>query len=224
MLARIGVFAATHTQYFAKDSPAGQLLDEIEGAIGKLSACKTSQTSAREDRKLSTVDRAAARTELRRQLDAISRTARALNLGQFWVPGDKSDRALAEIGQIFATRAEPLKQTFIEGHLLPDFLDSLKAAVQNLEKTMAEQVSRAGVRIAATSGIEQTRNDAMSAVDRLDALMQNVLRDDAPALAVWRSARRVERYARPRRAELASAPAAPSIPPISGTAAPAAHP
>ena len=42
--------------------------------------------------------------------------------------------------------------------------------------------------------MDQARTDALSALDSLDPLMENRLRDDPPTLAVWESARHLERY------------------------------
>ena len=223
MLVRIRVFAQSFPHLFAKGSPAGQLLDEIESAIQKFSVHKTSQASSKGDAKVSTAARALARATLRSQLDAISRTARGLKLGQFWLSRDKSDRSLVEMGHMFASRAEPLKQMFIDSHMAADFIEQLNAAVQKLEKTITDQVFRENTRKAATSAIDETRNDALSALERLDPLLENLLRDDRPALTVWQSARHVERYASPRRIEPDAAPEGPPIPPITNNGAAAAQ-
>jgi hypothetical protein len=42
--------------------------------------------------------------------------------------------------------------------------------------------------------LEQARTDALAALQRLDPIMANVLRNDPTTLAVWESARHVERY------------------------------
>jgi hypothetical protein len=148
-----------------------------------------------------------------------------LKLGQFWMSRDKSDRSLLAMGQTFASRAEPLKQAFIDSHMAPDFIERLNAAVENLEKTIKDQVFRENTRMAATSAIDQTRNDALSALERLDPLMENLLRDDPPTFTVWQSARHVERYLspRPRRVESDATEADPSVPPIANTGAAAAQ-
>jgi len=76
MLVRVLVFSKTYPQFFAKGSPAGMLIDEVESIMQKWSAHKTSQTAGEGDAKISTGDRAAARDALKSQLEAISRTAK----------------------------------------------------------------------------------------------------------------------------------------------------
>jgi hypothetical protein len=208
MLVRVQVFSTTYPQLFQKGSPTGQLLEEIESAVQTLSAHNASLTSGKWDAKRTTGERALASAILRGQLDTISRTARGLMLGQFWMSRDRSDRSLVEMGQIFGSRAEPLQQAFIDSHMPPDFLEKLNAAVRNLEKTIRDQVLREGARLAASSAIEKTLNSALSTLEGLDPMVENLLRDDPPALTVWQSARHVERYTRSRRVEPDAAAAA----------------
>jgi hypothetical protein len=157
---------------------------------------------------------------LRSQLDTISRTAKGLSLAEFWQSRDKSDHSLVEMAHMFASRAEPLKQLFIDSHMAPDFIDKLNAAVENLEKTIMNQVFKEGTRITATSAINEARYAALTALERLNPLMENLLRDDPPALRLWQSARHVERYAVSRRAE---PDAAAEDPPITNNGAAAAQ-
>ena len=201
MLIRIRVFAARYQNLFAAGSPAKQLFDEIEGSVQKLAASKNSQTAGDGDVRRSSQDRALARQALRNQLLAISRTAQGLGLSDFWLARDKGDRALVDNGHRFIERAEPLKTVFIAGHLPPDFIEQLKTAVEKLEKIIADQFLKEGSRIAATSAIDEARNAALSALQRLNPLMENLLRDDPPALRLWQSARHIERYSRSYRAE-----------------------
>ena len=74
-----------------------------------------------------------------------------------------------------------------------------------------DQVFKEGVRITATSAINEARNAALSALERLSPMMENLLRNDPPTLRLWQSARHVERYAAPRRAEPGTGAGDPSI-------------
>jgi len=47
--------------------------------------------------------------------------------------------------------------------------------------------------MSATAAIEKTQSNAIAALQRLDPMMENLLRDDPPTLAVWNSCRHVER-------------------------------
>jgi hypothetical protein len=199
MLISVVYFAAQRPHLFPQGSKTAELIGLIQAAVRKLSEHKTSQTSGREDGKVSTAERALARAKLRDQLYSISRTARALGLGQFWVTQDKGDRALIEIGQIFATRAETYKQLFIECHMPADFIEKLNSAIGKLEKAIQVQAFTADTLATATSAIEQAHGEALAALARLDPLMENLLRDDSPTLDAWWNARRIGKAAGAKR-------------------------
>src|SRR5437867_3924503 len=201
MLVRILVFAKRYQQFFPKGSPAGQLLDEIQSAVDRLSAERTSQATAKGDAKISTADRALARDALRSQLEAISRTAKALGLTGFWLSRDKTDRSLVEMGHRIASRAGTFKQAFIDSHLPADFIDRLQESVEKVEKTILDQVFKEDSRVTATSAIDEARTAALSALQRLNPLMENLLHNDPPSLRLWQTARRVERFSGSRRGE-----------------------
>jgi len=123
----------------------------------------------------------------------------------------KAQTRFISSGHIFASRAEPLKQLFIDAHLPPDFHEQLNAAVGDIEKAIMNQVFKEGIRIAATSAVNEACTAALSALDRLNPLMENLLRSDAPTLRLWQSARHIERYTASRRTESGAAASEPPI-------------
>ncbi len=92
MLIRVQVFAQRYPHLFQEGSVTGRLIQDIDKAVQKFSAEKSSQTSGDEDRKAATEARTSARCELRSQMEAIRRTAQGLDLSGFWLPRDRSDR------------------------------------------------------------------------------------------------------------------------------------
>jgi hypothetical protein len=101
MLVRLTVFAAMYPKYFAKDRITGALMDEIIAAVKELSDHNTSQTSGKSAVRVSSQDRVQARANLVTELEAISRTAKGLQLGQFCLTRDRSHRALVALGRSF---------------------------------------------------------------------------------------------------------------------------
>jgi len=195
MLARVVVFVATYPQLFVKGTFAVELMARVEAAVQKLSGYSASQVSGKGALKRSAVDRAQARQALRDQLEAISRIARGMKLPQFWMPRDRGDGTTVDVGKAFATHAEPLEQLFVANHLPEDFIDRLNVAVENLEGAIKGQTASKTNRQAATAAIDQTRSDALAALQRLDPILENLLRNDPPTLAGWESTRHIERYA-----------------------------
>lgn len=225
MLERVLVFAGTYPHYFEAGSIAAELIEEIGSAVGKLSINAQMQTSGKTDVLVSSGERAVARAALRRQLEVISRTARGLKLKNFWLPRDRSDGTLIEVGRMFAERAEAVKPLFVQGGLPADFIAALVAATGDLQNTIKHQTHSTGRRVSATAAIEHAQNDALSALMRLDPIIENLLRNDAPTLAVWESARHVERLAsaKPLKKD-ASSSAPPAPPPAESTSSAPAQP
>src|SRR5438034_4001275 len=101
MLNRIIVFAATYPDLFGKDTLPAQLLEKIQAAIQALSGHALSQVSGMGAVRRSSNSRGEARSALRSQLEAISRTARAHRLPEFWMPRNRSDRSFVDVGKVF---------------------------------------------------------------------------------------------------------------------------
>ena len=206
MLARLVVFAKAYPQFFAAATLAGQAVAEVEAAVQKLSAHDTSLVGGDAAVKVSAEERTRARAELRDYLETISRIANGLKLTQFSMPRGRSDRTLVSVGAMWAQHAEPLKQLFIDSGLT-DFMERLTTLVDKVKRAIDEQTFSKGSRLAAAASIAQTRGDALAALERLDPIMNHLLRSDPPAFAVWERARRIER------APSASKPAAPEASP-----------
>lgn len=191
VLGRVLVFRAKYPKWFAGGTVAAELMDEVKSSFDKLSEQGTTQLSGNGAIKRSTVDRAQSRRMLWTQLEAIDRIARALKLPQFWMPRDRGDRRAIDVGKAFVQHAQPLRDLFVANHLPEDFIDRLRIAVENLEAAITSQTVDRGTRRAATAAIGETRQQALAVLQRLDAIVQNLVGDDLPALAVWQSARRI---------------------------------
>ena len=120
--------------------------------------------------------RGEARSALRSRIEAISRTARAQGLPEFWMPHNRGDNSLVQVGRVFLKNAQPVKQLFIDGQLPADLLEKLEVAVHNLELAINEQTASKTVRTSATRAIEQARTEAVSALQRLDPIMEKTRR------------------------------------------------
>ena len=197
-LVRVLGFAGKYPRFFAQGSRESDLIGQIEDAAKKLSAGGISHTIGRGAVQQTSEERAAIRASLSNQLTVISKTATSMDLSQFWLPRDRSDRALVEFGHKFVLEAEPLQQKFLECRLPPDFIDQLKATVAKLDQTITRQAVCKGDRRNASATVIGARDAAVGALQRLDPLMDNVLREEAPVLAEWQSARRIARPSKTR--------------------------
>jgi hypothetical protein len=195
MMVRVLVFRSAHPELFPKDSQAEQLLQKVEAIARSTSSQSTTQTSVKNDVRLCAGVRSSVREKLRTDLESVSRTAASMGLKQFFMPRDRGDRTIADVARIFAAAAEPLKQQFIANHMPEDFVERLKAGVENIERSIEQQAASKSARKVATTALTNARTEALTALARLDPIMDNLLRDNAPIKAAWDAARRVEKAA-----------------------------
>jgi hypothetical protein len=150
----------------------------------------------------STAGKAAARDELRRDLEAISRTARVMALAmpglenKFRVPRSFSDQALLTTARAFASDALPLKTDFTRRGLPEDFLEDLADDIKAFAQAIAETMQRRGAHVAATAAIDEVIERGVNAARELDVIMRNKFAADPSTLAAWLSASHTQRTAR----------------------------
>ena len=219
MLQRVIAFAVSEPQRFPEGSVQQAILQQITRATEILSEHVVSQSSTHGRSAAATSERSAARSELRVQLEAIARTARALGLSQFLLPAARHDTALVHVGAAWAQQAEPVKAAFIELQLPGDFLERLKSAVERLQKSVQQSTVSKSARMAATKSIDACRVEVFSLLQRLDPVLENLLSAEPTALSAWRHARRVERGSS-RRVSRLSAPDVVSDPPVPSAGSP----
>ena len=199
MLLRVRDFGATRADLFPPSSMGGQMFEAVRAAVAELSQNAASQVSGRGTARESATSKAVARAALRDNLEAISSTAHALAQDtpgledKFRMPRQHNDQALLDAARAFAQDAEPLAQAFITHELSPTFLTDLRAEIGEFERAAHDHVAGIETSIAAGAEIEAAVETALAAVHRLDAIVRNRLRDRPEVMAVWQSARHIER-------------------------------
>ena len=208
MLARVADFGATHAELFPKTTIAGELLAAIGSAVTKLSGHSSSQVSGNGAIRNSSGSRTAARKALKKRLEQIDQTARAMQIDKFWMPRKRAVQAIIDSGRAFARDAEPLRKQFIDHGLPETFIDDLNRAVHDLERAMLDQSVSRGSRASAIAGFNDTLNEALTLLQRFEALVSNTMPDNPEIMAAWNIARRVGRPPVSKRAEAETAPTA----------------
>jgi hypothetical protein len=213
MLVRVRDFGAAHRDLFPASTLGGKMFVTVGSAVTALSEQAASQLSGRGTARGGASSKAVARAALRDSLDAISRTARALALDnpglddKFRLPRSQADQALLSAGRAFAHDARPLAKEFIAHDMPTNFLTELNADLQEFEQAIREHAVGKDTHIAARAGIDTAMEAGLTAVQRLDAIVANRLREDPTTVAVWDSARHVERTARTKNAAPTPLPA-----------------
>ena len=108
MLIRITEFGVAHQDLFPPDGPARRWFAAIETAVDQLSRYVTAQDAGRVASRESAVSKADARKALNEALDAIARTARALDIpdirSTFYLPPVRNDYEAATAARATGSR------------------------------------------------------------------------------------------------------------------------
>jgi hypothetical protein len=202
MLIRVRQFGASHTDKFTTGSRGAELLALVAAAITGMEGHATSQDSGKRATKERTTMKKVALASLRANLEAISRTARAMALStpgladKFRLPHSNGEQASLIAARSFAVDAEPLKSEFIRRGMPASFIEDLNAGRDALEQLVNSKAQKTGARVAARVAVSEAAEDGRNAVRELDAIARNIFRDDPAALAEWESASHTERPTR----------------------------
>ena len=215
MLKRVRNFGEVRAADFPDTSLGHELFGDVAGALKGLDANATNQTSGANAAVGGTKTKGTIRDELGVALTAINRTARALAYqtpgleDKFRLPRSGTDQALVNAARAFAVDAAPLSAAFIRHEMPANFLEELQTQIEAFESAINHHATAKGVRVSATAGIDEALTGGITAVRRLDAVIQNKFRNDAATLAAWATASHIERTNR----STAAAPATPPEPP-----------
>jgi len=212
MFVRVKGFGDAHAGDFAPGGLAIRLFANLSGIVTQLDNHAAAETSGRGTAREGTSTRAEARDALRDDLETINRTARAMAEDtpgideKFRLPRGNNDQNLLSAARAFAADAAPLSAQFISHEMPADFLTDLNTDITNMEAAISRQASGVGDHVSAGAAIDETIDEGMVIVRKLDAIVRNRYENDQATLAEWTSASHTERS--PRR----KAPAAPSAP------------
>lgn len=192
-------FGAAHATDFAEGSLGKQNFTALGSVITEISGLAASETSGRGAARQGTATRAQARDALIADLEALSRTARAMSdevpgiENKFRLPRDNNDRTLLNAARAAATDALPLKAQFIAHEMPADFLEDLAADIADMEAAISAQASSVGGHVAANAAIDDAIARGMDLLRKLDAIVRNKYANNPAVLAEWTTASHIER-------------------------------
>ena len=214
---RVREFGAARGADFPAASLAAELLARLNTVIAEMDTHSAAQSSGQNAASGSAAGKAAARDELRRDLEAISRTARVMAHAtpglenKFRAPRSISDQSLLAMARAFADDALPLKNEFTRRGLPDDFLEDLDNDIEEFERAINQRIQSRETHVSATAAIDDVIERGVQTVRELDVYVRNKHAGDPATLAAWTSASHTERT--PRRAPAANAPAPENAPP-----------
>lgn len=213
--------AFLRTQAFGRENAAGaeptsfvgRHLATIDSVLTGLDSYAGTQAASRSAWRQGTLGRVSARSRLMRTLDAISRTARPLEINdptllqQFRVPHGQSDQGVRAAAAAFAAGARQLQAEFVLRGMPENFIEALEADTEALREAVARNIENRRAHVTATAVINGLCERGLKALRELDPYMRNIYANDPAKLAAWVSASRVERRTpRPRTAARQTAP------------------
>jgi hypothetical protein len=194
MLVRVRDFGTAHALLFPKSTIVVQSLAAIDEAVKQLTTYTGSRVMATRG---SAKTKYAARAALRDALRAVNQTARAIAAqdpafqNKFQMPRRQAAPVLVMLARSFAQHAEPLAPRFIERGMPATFLADLTAAADAYETAVRGRDVAKQENSEAQALIQASIAAGLSAVDQLDVVVANSLRDNPGALAKWMQARRI---------------------------------
>jgi hypothetical protein len=213
MFVRVREYFAQRDADYSETSAVRQLFTELGEVITDLDRFAADQAAGIGQARQGTQTRGEARRQLREDLEAINRAARAMDLqSQFPLPERGNDITLLQSARAFAANALPLSARFI-AHEMPDnFLANLNANIQALEAAIAAYGNAVGDHVEAGGTIDHLIDRGVEIVRKLKGIVLNKYENDPGALAEWASASHTERAPR-RTVAVDSTPPPPSAKP-----------
>ncbi|MCA1619119.1 MAG: hypothetical protein LC795_07375 [Acidobacteria bacterium] len=214
MFIRVREFGVQYAATFPAGSYGAGLFEQLGEVVENLRAHSLEQSKGRSSVRESSASKSAARDELLRRMESVSRTARVLAYNtpgledKFRMPRGVGDQALLTLARTFASDARPLKAEFTKRGLGADFIQELDETAGAFDSAINQKVQHRGKQVAATAAIDGLIERGLRIARELDALVRNTRPDDPPALAAWESASHVEKPTRRGRHKSSGSPEA----------------
>lgn len=209
-LSRMRDYSITNPGEFPPNSRRKQLMTIIIASFEEVNIQAAAQAVGLSTARESTVNKKAAREALRKSMEAISRSARTMEVEspgiaeQFRFPHRENDQVMLNVARAFATNATPLETQFLSSDLHADFLTKLGTDITRLQQVISAKHQHIETHVTATAAINEALKRGLKALQQLNLIMVTLFRDDPVKLAAWISASRPERHA---------SKAAPEVPP-----------
>jgi hypothetical protein len=198
MLSRVQTFGIKHRDLFPASGFGGRMFTALGNALQQMRTYMNSEASGKSASRQNVVSKADARKALRDALDGIARTAGALSLdvpgieGKFRMP-NSTDHEMVTAAQVFLSDAAPFVATFVSHGLPARFLADLKTKIEAFENASREHTAAWEAGVTARVGIATALELAGAAIQRLDVIVPNSLRNNPTIRAAWNEARRIMR-------------------------------
>lgn len=197
MLVRVRDYITANLPDFAGNAVLTENLNLLNSVIAELEASLAKQSSG--VTKLHTGNKSSARSELHSTLRLFNITAQSIAVDNpsiietFRMPRGDNDRQLLAKARSFLTEANPIKGQFIAFGLAENQFDKLENDITIFETATTEQGKSLTNRVGATATIDNSIDNGLKAVKRINSVVQNRYADNPAKLAEWTSASHIEK-------------------------------
>lgn len=195
------VFNTENSGDYSGIALAATSFTNVQNAVNNLDAFFADQTSGEAAQAVE--QKAVLRAAIRRKLVQYAKTARAIALDKpgfdelFKVPDSNNDNLLLATGRQIVEEATANDAFFKPLGIELTLAAALTADLDDLEAAEAAKAEGQQDTVGATAGIDNEIEIGMKNEKILDAIMNNVYRDNPVKLAAWRTARHVKRANQP---------------------------
>ena len=179
---------------------ATALFATVDTVVAEIAAAVANQTQGLGGRRGGVAMRKEIALALRYEMTEIGRTARSLNRAtypgiaeQFRLPKSKGYGALLATAQAMIAVATPIKQAFIDQAMPAEFLEDLEELVEAFALATGQKNDGSLMSVGGTVAHFLRAAAGVAAARELDAIVRNHFRNNPTVLAIWTSARRIER-------------------------------
>jgi len=217
MIARVAEFAARNASLFPSKTAAVDLVKDLQAAVEKMAEAKAAQFAPTDRVRSGASQKKEKHETLLRQLDAIHRTAAALDIHGFSITPKATRAKLCDIARHIAGAAGPLKPQFVLHGLPSNFIENLNQGAAELRAAIESQIAARDRRRVATQEFDNALKQGMTCLQRFETLVLNTMSDNPTVMVAWEVARRLEPVRSSRKATAAVTDPSPP-PPASNTA------
>jgi hypothetical protein len=199
---RVVAFKDDNAAVISTSERAIECFADIAAAIAALETESANQLKGSTDSKKENSTKNTAREHLREYLQTISRTANAVDYElpnfskEFVFPKNRTDQELLTSARVTLPKVVANKQTFIKYGLDAEIISELEAEINAFEATLSKSASAAGMKVTATSEINEAVKKGSIGLRVADAIIKNLFRDNPSKLAAWTAASHLERAAK----------------------------
>ena len=226
-LGRVKDYGSLRTADFPPTGRGGQFFAEVEAIVAELSDQATAQKESDGGALVSSATKARLRASIREDLRVLTGTVRVITADnpdlkkKFRLP-KSGDVNLLSAARAFLRDAEPFAAQFPNHEITAEFLAKFKSDIAAFGAAMIERNQSRESRVRATARLRTLLSRGNELVKKLDVIVKNKYRNDAPNLLAWETAKHLEQSKRRSRtkAKTDQAPAVPSKDKPSGVPTP----